>query len=1348
MKKFYALLFSGVILFGHITPAFAVTIDTDFVTSVESTNSSEISALNESLTQKMEYLDTEENRENNQSDQLDIEESTSENEESNVNVEGSIESYTDENKFGEAEEKTAIESRAVHNYKWGDIPYAIEYTAEMFITEEIYRIEKFILYADVTMTPGDVASAPWKIYSTLNSKYSMGFGGTMTIEVVGTGLKLPVNSANLFADLGGVLSTYNIKGNLDGSDTENMTDLFRDSTISFENCTLTSPKATTMATMFYGVSADSSIIDILKNLDTKNVTNMSAMFRYSKLSNTAIGAVSNFNMSKVTRIDYMLSAMTSISSLDLNKWDLSSLTVMTSLFSDSSNLVSVKVDQWNTSNVENYVAMFENTKLQSINLENWDTSKKAGATSNMFAGVSTLKSVTLGDNFTFSTSNGVPVPFIEAGDQNGWNPDGTWIKEDGSTSRYTPESFSTSYGSGELTAGTYVAATSYYGTWGTAKWKFDQPKSELTIHQGVLGTYEEATSTFKNQISLFKTLNLVGKVKLPENSKNLFSNFPELAIVVGELDTSNAVDMTRMFYSYQDPTVGSLQNNLKSVDVSNWDLSKVEKITEIFRDSKNLTNLDVKNWDTSNIKDFNYAFSGLVSLKELDVASWDVSSAESINGLFRDCSSLSELNLENWDTSNVVSMTETFSGCSSLESLNVANWDTSSLTIMQAIFSDMLALRELDLSNWDTSGVRDMFNEFLNLKLESLTLGEKVHFDVWGGMHPYLGEPVARYGTSTGKWIKDDWSSKAYSPEDFMSSYGNTSDLTPGTYVAEIDPESMNLWGTCPWVFLENTGELKIFGGNLGIDSESPWNIGVLDPYKIKKITFIDKVSAPENSNYLFSSIDSEIHLKNLNEFEGIENMDTSGVTTMVSMFSGLQSLKYLDIQTFNTSKVTNMQTLFYGMSTLEQLVLDGIDTSKVTNMSYTFMNVLNLKTIDLSSFDTSNVTTMNSMFSGMDLDEITLGNKFIFVSTPNPNLKSPSSGNGKWTKIGGTSKGYSAEEFIKLYGSNDLQAGTYVGEKNQVTAESLMFDTTTIGQTTSLSLKIDIDLYDSTLENGLLLQIDYTEIKDLIDFEESVNIESYDNENNKISDFSVTPEVSDQFIHVFLKKEDIQTSKTLVLNFSATAWNNTTGIQKKNLILRYPSRGGIDFIDDVYSLNLESDFEILNGSLQIVSIPDDWNFGDVEFKKGLQGLDMTEGNYGVTIDDFRGTNPVSDDAADILRENWQLVISATPFHDGLGNDLEDTVTLNLLSKPGPIIMNVPIIGTEVILYDNNTENEVPRQDYRTEFKLLSTAEMLESSDPNSTFGAINVRMLGNSSDITPEQKYTSTVTYELRQAP
>ena len=100
-----------------------------------------------------------------------------------------------------------------------------------------------------------------------------------------------------------------------------------------------------------------------------------------------------------------------------------------------------------------------------------------------------------------------------------------------------------------------------------------------------------------------------------------------------------------------------------------------------------------------------------------------------------------------------------------------------------------------------------------------------------------------------------------------------------------------------------------------------------------------------------------------LEDFTGLEYLNTSQVTDMNWMFSNCLVLTSLDLSHFDTHNVKNMEAMFANSVKIERLDLTSFDTHNVTNMSFMYGECHGLKLVDMSSFDTSNVTAMNNMF-------------------------------------------------------------------------------------------------------------------------------------------------------------------------------------------------------------------------------------------------------------------------------------------------------------------------------------------------------------------------------------------------
>ena len=75
----------------------------------------------------------------------------------------------------------------------------------------------------------------------------------------------------------------------------------------------------------------------------------------------------------------------------------------------------------------------------------------------------------------------------------------------------------------------------------------------------------------------------------------------------------------------------------------------------------------------------------------------------------------------------------------------------------------------------------------------------------------------------------------------------------------------------------------------------------------------------------------------NLEEKKGLENLNTSEVTTMSGMFEDCSRLTSLDLSSFNAENVQNMSAMFSGCQNLTSLNLSNFNAENVQNMGSMF---------------------------------------------------------------------------------------------------------------------------------------------------------------------------------------------------------------------------------------------------------------------------------------------------------------------------------------------------------------------------------------------------------------------------
>ena len=404
------------------------------------------------------------------------------------------------------------------------------------------------------------------------------------------------------------------------------------------------------------------------------------------------------------------------------------------------------------------------------------------------------------------------------------------------------------------------------------------------------------SSTVSGRYDLYIGTKGENKIYLPSNADSFFADYANLTEINGLelLSTSNVTRMNNMFYNTK---------NIKTIDVSNFDTSKVTDMSYMFArffEGTSLTSIvGLENFNTSNVTRMEGMFESRANLTEINVSKFNTSNVTSMRSMFSDCRSLTKLDVSNFNTSNVTNMTYMFNNCRSLTKLDVSNFNTSNVTTMKDMFYYCESLTDLNVSNFNTSKVTDMSYMFCDC--ESLT-------DL----------NVSNFNTSK---VTD---------MDCMFSYC--------TSLTKLDVSGFNT---------SNVTDM----GRMFYDTNSIETIDVSN-FDTSKVTDMSDMFAGSTKSMSLTSI------------VGIENFNTSNVTSMANMFYSCSSLTKLDVSNFNTSNVTNMTNMFYNCRSLTKLNVSNFDTSNVRTMHGIFNSCANLTDLNVSNFNTSKVTDMHYMFS------------------------------------------------------------------------------------------------------------------------------------------------------------------------------------------------------------------------------------------------------------------------------------------------------------------------------------------------------------------------------------------------
>ena len=130
------------------------------------------------------------------------------------------------------------------------------------------------------------------------------------------------------------------------------------------------------------------------------------------------------------------------------------------------------------------------------------------------------------------------------------------------------------------------------------------------------------------------------------------------------------------------------------------------------------------------------------------------------------------------------------------------------------------------------------------------------------------------------------------------------------------------------------------------------------------------RISAPVNSKALFYLWDTTTGglspLTEVEELNGLNILDTSNVTSMYSMFDGMNKVRALDVSNFDTRNVTTMQQMFTACKQITSLDLSSFELDNVTHMGSMFVACPNLKVVYVGEgwqVDSTKVNTLNMFY-------------------------------------------------------------------------------------------------------------------------------------------------------------------------------------------------------------------------------------------------------------------------------------------------------------------------------------------------------------------------------------------------
>jgi len=418
---------------------------------------------------------------------------------------------------------------------------------------------------------------------------------------------------------------------------------------------------------------------------------------------------------------------------------------------------------------------------------------------------------------------------------------------------------------------------------------------------------------------------------------------------------------------------GYLGHNL-IISVLQWGNLRLTSLANAFYDASSLIFVpnNVPGTVTNMSRMFRYAtiFNG-------DISEWDVSNVTNMEEMFRNAEAFEGGDLTGWNTGNVTDMRRMFKNAFDL-SANLSTWDVGNVTNMYRMFSDTHVFNS-DLSLWNTENVTDMQLMFQNSFVFNSDISEWNTAKVTSMQGMFQNAELFNS-------VLSDWNvgnvTTMYAMFDGATAFQGTDDLTgwnPGKVTtmalmfrnAAAFTGDISTWNVGKVTTMESMFEgATLFNGAVG-----DWNTAkVTDMNRMfhramnfnQSIQYWDTCRVTDMA-FMFAGYEVEGTLF-YTKFQQYVNTndgywDVGRVTTMESMFAINDEFDQ-ELQDWDVSGVTNMASMFDSATNFNGEVGWGSKTGQVQQMQYMFRNAVRFNR-DLNDWDVGSVQNMASMFSG-----------------------------------------------------------------------------------------------------------------------------------------------------------------------------------------------------------------------------------------------------------------------------------------------------------------------------------------------------------------------------------------------
>ena len=659
---------------------------------------------------------------------------------------------------------------------------------------------------------------------------------------------------------------------------------------------------------------------------------------------------------------------------------------MTGMFRDCYVLTEVNADTFNVSAVSKYDYMFYNCRdIQTLDLAKWNT--RSNTSTYMFANCSSLTTIFVGTGWNVShfTANANTTMFELC----------TSLKGASGFAYTAGDTKYALYGANGYMSAKAISGTVQWTLDGNGN-LFLEPTNGLAGEFDITHFASAATVPWNGCVGNIKTVDVMDDTTVAAGRTASLAYFLYNCtnLVTADLeglDTSQAQSMQSMFDGCSSlktldctgfNTIGSTNmanmfanmNSVESLNIEGFDVSRVTNFNAMFKGDSAIKEIVFPaKFEVATNGTMASMFEGCSSIKTLDIDMFVTTRTTNMNKMFYGCESMDMLRVgEGFTTANVGNMGYMFADCKKLVGIDVSSFDTANVTDMSYMFYNCNAMRELAVQAFDVSKVTTMASMFENCQtLQTLDLSTwTLNTAKVNGDKMFKGAYSLNTAFISDTWVNTDFSSstemffgctsiKGASGQSYVLGNYDASNAIITKYMSAKFRSGSVYWTLDGNSHLEFTPTNGV-SGELASLTTVPWaNCAAnIHTVSITQGTKVGVVSEGVLSKMFYNCV-------NMTDCN-LTGFDTSNATKMDQMFDGCTSLVSVGVAHFSTSQVNTMYRMFAGCSKLESLMINNFDGARITTLEEMFYNCTTLSNVVFpKAFNTAATVTMKKMFYG-----------------------------------------------------------------------------------------------------------------------------------------------------------------------------------------------------------------------------------------------------------------------------------------------------------------------------------------------------------------------------------------------